>query len=159
MQERLRVDRRLRGLNTPFAHNCFSNVTVCRLGVAMFSSACTMRYGRNCSNLSLGSGLVKKSLMFQRPAMCFAVNCRRLTRSRSQKNRTSMLLDRLALMVLFAKPSATVLSTRIGVGCCGYPNSMSVFLNCAPFCAFWKAAPSSASAADVTMHEMILLVQ
>ncbi len=29
----------------------------------------------------------------------------------------------------------------------------------APFCAFWNAAPNSASAADVTTHEMILLVQ
>ena len=73
MQERLRVDRRLRGLNTPFAHNCFSNVTVCRLGVAMFPSACTMRYGINCSNFFPRKWLSEK--VTNVPAACNVFRC------------------------------------------------------------------------------------
>ncbi len=69
-----------------------------------------------------------------------------------------MLFDRLALMVSVANPSAIVLSTRIDVACWGYPISVRVLPNWVPFCAFWKAAPNSASAA-VTTHDMILLVQ
>jgi hypothetical protein len=34
-----------------------------------------------------------------------------------------------------------------------------VLRNWTPFCAFWNAVPNKASAADVTTHGMILLVQ
>ncbi len=52
-------------------------------------------------------------------------NSSRLTRSRIQKKRTSMLFDLLALIVSVANPSATVLSTEMVVGHCGYPSSIN----------------------------------
>ncbi len=77
-------------------------------------------YGANWENFSLGNDFVKKSAIFNRPARCWALNCPFLIRSRSQKKRTSMLLDSLALMVSAASPSATVLSIIMVVGCWGY---------------------------------------
>ncbi len=68
---------------------------------------------RDCSNLSFGNGFVKKSLIFHFPLICRMKNCDFWILSRNQKNRTSMLFDRLALMVSVASPSATFNSTSM----------------------------------------------
>jgi hypothetical protein len=70
---------------------------------------------------------VKKTEMLNFPARCWTRNRSFLILSRSQKNRTSMLLERFALMVSAARPSATVLSIMIVVGSWGYPSSSKVF--------------------------------
>ncbi len=81
----------------------------------MLASISVTINGENYSNLSFGNGFVKKSLIFHFPLICRMKNCDFWILSRNQKNRTSMIFDRLALMVSVASPSATVLSTRIDV--------------------------------------------
>jgi hypothetical protein len=69
-----------------------------------------------------------------------------------------MLIDfvRRWRMVLLAIPAAVELSTWIGVGGCGWPSSSSVVRIAMTYLQLWKAAPSSASAADAITFLMMM---
>jgi hypothetical protein len=122
-----------RGLNNPVSR-CYSHCDCGPLGPRLFHTE--IDFGHN----------VRRELfqfvLWQRfdekiadipPSFVMMKNC-------NQKIRTSTLFDRLALMLSVANPSATVLFTRIDVRCWGYPSSVNVLRNWAPFCAFWNAA-------------------
>ena len=59
-------------------------------------------------------------------------------------------------MILLAKPTAVLLSTAMGVGCCGWPISIRAVLISIADYVTKKAAPISASAADVIVNFSIL---
>ena len=73
---------------------------------------------------------------------------RRVTWSQIQWYRMSMALDRFCLTVLFAMPTAQLLSDVIWIVCCGYPRSMAVCMMLVAACPTMKAAAYSASTAD-----------
>ena len=60
----------------------------------------------------------------------------------------SMDFDRFCFNVLFAKPTAVVLSTCIGVAGCGWPISCSIWRIGRDSCALVKVAPISTLAAE-----------
>ena len=70
----------------------------------------------------------------------------------------SIDLDRFALTVSLAMPTAHSLSQRSRVGGCGYPKAESTVRIHSPFCALINAAAYSASAADATTTSMMLLI-
>jgi hypothetical protein len=97
-------------------------------------------YGENCSNLSFfGNGFVKKIGYIP---FSFDMS--------DEKLRACMRFDRLDRVWCQSLSHGVVHQDRC---------DLRVLRNWAPFCAFWKAAPNSAFAADVTTHDMILLVQ
>jgi hypothetical protein len=148
---------RYKGGSHPF-HEAFLNVTV-----AGFGRICSMLGSISVTILSFCNVFVKKLLnsIFHFPLICRMKNCDFRIRSRNQKKRSSMLFDRLALMVSVVNPSATVMPRRIDDACWGYPSSVGCCGTglLSVHSGSWKAAPNSVSAADVTTHDMILLVQ
>jgi hypothetical protein len=62
----------------------------------------------------------------------------------------SIVFDLFCLMVPFEIPNAVELSVWSGVAGWMWPNSVSVTLSGAPLWEFWKHAPTSDSAAEVT---------
>lgn len=70
----------------------------------------------------------------------------------------SIAFDRRCLTVLLTTPTADALSEVIGVACCGYPKSFSVFLKPSAVWPFKKSAAYSASNADATTEGMMVLM-
>ena len=60
----------------------------------------------------------------------------------------SMLLVCLGIILFVTTPTAVVLSTCIGIGCCGYPISNAVWRNSKHLQAVINREANSASAAD-----------
>jgi hypothetical protein len=72
----------------------------------------------------------------------------------------SMAFVRFCLIVPLLYPVAVVLSVFSGVGGCLCPNSSNVVLRTAPYFAFMKTAPFSASAADdITCLSTLLTIK
>jgi hypothetical protein len=72
----------------------------------------------------------------------------------------SIAFVRFCFIVPLLYPVAVVLSVSNGVGGCGCPNYSNVVRRTAPYLAFIKTAPISASAAeDITCLRIVLMIK